>query len=259
MTPPLDTDESIKLIDIVSTSGAKTLSLAGGDPLLRRDILTLTNFAHELGLRVEIQTNGHALNADGLEALMHCHRVCLSLDGSTAELHDSIRRRRGNFKRVVAVADELAAQNVPISVRTVITNENRTDVKHLAALVSSFKSCDRWTLLEFTPVNDGFKNRADYEMSGADFEAAVAEVREEYQGTATIDVFRNRNKVGAYLQITSDGHVYGVTNSALNLTGSHKMAGSILTDHLNQIAHTTAFDRDQHALRYAWELAGEVV
>ncbi len=253
---PVEGADAVHIVDAVATGGARTLAFAGGDPSLRRDLGRLVARARGHCLRVEIQTNAQALSRETWAALRQADRVCLSLDGPTPDVHDLIRLRPGNHRHVVRTARELGELGVPITVRTVVTRENADTVPEIAALVAGFVTCERWTLLEFTPVNEGYDNRGRYELPATAFERVVAAVQARDLGTASLDVFRHAAKVGAYVQVTPAGLVYGTTPRSMYETGQPEMVGSLLTEHLRDLAGRIPLDRDRHRGRYADERPG---
>jgi hypothetical protein len=121
-------------------------------------------------------------------------------------------------------------------------------------IVMSLDNCEQWTLLEFTPVGDGFDNQSLYYLDSDEFETIVASIKERVRGRVAIDVFRHEAKIGTYFQITPGGQVYGTTRRALVETGRHEVVGSILTDHLDELVQSVPLDRYRHSQRYALEV-----
>ena len=60
----LDTRAAFRLIDVLSAAKVLYLSLSGGEPLLRKDILDLLRRIAGTGMRVDIATNGFDLPID---------------------------------------------------------------------------------------------------------------------------------------------------------------------------------------------------
>lgn len=53
--------------------------------------------------------------------------------------------------------------------------------------------------------------------------------------------------------VTSDGHVYGVTEAESIRSGRHAHVGSFLTDHLSTLSRQVSIDPDKHARHLALE------
>src|SRR5215472_11771729 len=104
--------------------------LTGGDPLRRRDIYELIDYARGLGLEVSITPSATPeltaaaicrLKEHGIQALG------LSLDGSCAERHDAIRAVPGTFDRTLEAARHAGRLELPIQVNTLVSQETADD------------------------------------------------------------------------------------------------------------------------------------
>lgn len=56
-----------------------------------------------------------------------------------------------------------------------------------------------------------------------------------------LEVLRNVDKIGIYMMISPQGFVYGTTETALMQAGHHHYIGSILSDHLEDLARSIPF------------------
>ena len=94
----LTTDEAYGLIDQVVDLGKPILIVTGGDPLMRPDIYELIDYAVGRDLRVALSPSVTGkLTRQALERAKTAgtHMLHLSLDGSTADIHDRFRGVRG--------------------------------------------------------------------------------------------------------------------------------------------------------------------
>lgn len=198
-------------------------------------------------MSVEIQTNAHQLSAQARMAIASADLIGLSIDGSTADAHDRVRSKPGNFALVLGLARELDATRQQFVVRTVVTRQNYRELAGVARLVSSFSSLLRWSLLQFSPIEEGFTNRDNYEISNDAFETAAEAASNAYTGHGEFDPVPNQQRVGAYLLLTSKGDVYGRFAHPPN--GSQPIVGNILGDHLVEVAGRVPFDAERHSRR----------
>src|SRR5689334_15773051 len=102
----LTLDEGADLLRQITEFGdpLPQLILTGGDPLARPDLYELIGEARRLGIGVSITPAATpALTRDVLVRLKECsiEGLGLSLDGSTAGLHDAIRGVPGTFDRTI--------------------------------------------------------------------------------------------------------------------------------------------------------------
>jgi radical SAM protein with 4Fe4S-binding SPASM domain len=103
-----------------------SVSFTGGEATIRRDLGELVRYAHELGLRVNLITNGTlitdaratALAAAGLDSAQ------VSLEGVTAETHEKITQVPHSFMRAVAGVQHLHAVGIHVHTNTTINRDN---------------------------------------------------------------------------------------------------------------------------------------
>jgi MoaA/NifB/PqqE/SkfB family radical SAM enzyme len=239
---PLDTPDAVSLIRALATGEARAIVLAGGDPSLRPDVGEVVAEALAVGLAVQVQTNAQHVTRSFLKVLARSEYVGLSIDGPDADTHDGFRGTRGNFRHVVALLDQLEELGVPVSIRTVVSRRNYHLVPNIAPLVMSHSNVICWKLLEFTAIGQGRINRDQYALPGDGFERTVLAARERLGSSAgLLEQLRNVDKIGIYMMISPGGLVYGTTESALMNGGRHHYIGSVLSDHLDELARSVPF------------------
>lgn len=133
------------------------LILTGGDPLARKDLYELIDVARGLGIGVSITPAATPaftrevlvrLKEHGVEALG------LSLDGSTAERHDSIRGVSGTFDRTVQALGWARELEMPLQVNTLLAAETADDVPAVYELLKNY-AVTRWSLFFLISVGRG--------------------------------------------------------------------------------------------------------
>ncbi|MFI5364984.1 MAG: radical SAM protein [Candidatus Binatia bacterium] len=91
----LTTDEGRRLLEQIREVGHPLVVLTGGDPIKRPDICDFIAYGDQIGLRMTITPSGTPLMTpaviDRLKAA-GLVRMAVSLDGSTAAIHDDERR-----------------------------------------------------------------------------------------------------------------------------------------------------------------------
>jgi radical SAM protein with 4Fe4S-binding SPASM domain len=100
----LTTQEGKRLLDqIAEIDKFRMIVITGGEPLLRKDIFELVEYAGKLGFRIVFSTNGTLLTTDMARDLAKLGVVnfSISLDGYTSQCHESIRRIPGSFQGAI--------------------------------------------------------------------------------------------------------------------------------------------------------------
>lgn len=168
------TSEAFRLIDDICSVSRPVLVLSGGEPLLREDIFEIAAYGTEQGLRMCMATNGtlvtdrvcHAMKSTGIRM------VSLSLDGSSARIHDDFRRCPGAFDATVRAADTLRRNGIPFLVNSSFTQRNKADIAATFQLAKKLGAV-AWYLFMIVPTGRG-ENILDELISGADYEEILA-------------------------------------------------------------------------------------
>ncbi|HXY06658.1 MAG TPA: TIGR04053 family radical SAM/SPASM domain-containing protein, partial [Terriglobales bacterium] len=134
------------------------LILTGGDPLSRRDIYSLIDYANGLGLEVSITPSATPELTNEAISKLREHRIQsmgLSLDGSCAEKHDNIRAVPGTFERTMEAARHCGRIGLPIQVNTLVAEETADDLPAIHELLRTSFPVMRWSLFMLISVGRG--------------------------------------------------------------------------------------------------------
>ncbi len=124
--------------------------LTGGDPLSRKDIYELIDYANGLGLEVSITPSATPeLTNDAITKLKEhgIQSLGLSLDGSCAAKHDAIRAVPGTFDRTIEAARHCGRLGLPIQVNTLVAEETADDLPAIYELLRTSFPVMRWSLV----------------------------------------------------------------------------------------------------------------
>ena len=153
----LSTEEGRALIDQVAEVGPAIFVLTGGDPLERADLWELVRHAVGRGLHTYLAPSATPLlsrEAIGTAAALGCAGIQLSLDGSTASVHDRFRGVRGTFARTEQAAAWTAEAGLPLSIATTVTNDNADDLPAIAERVRQWHA-GMWSVFFLVPTGRG--------------------------------------------------------------------------------------------------------
>lgn len=117
-----------------------TVVFTGGDPLMRDDLFELLDYSRSIGLRTAVSPAVSAgLSEDTLKSFreLGVSAVSISLDGSTAALHDDIRRVPGTFDATVQAVKTALTLGLRVQVNSVVMSRNFHDLPELFHLVKS--------------------------------------------------------------------------------------------------------------------------
>lgn len=109
----------------LSTEGLKNVQFIGGEPLLYPHVAELLKYAYELGISVDIFTNGYFIDDTLINVLKKTGtKLRISLYGHNSNIHDSITHYKGSFSKIDKTLDLLKLNGVQASIAVVIMKEN---------------------------------------------------------------------------------------------------------------------------------------
>jgi AdoMet-dependent heme synthase len=170
----LSYDEGRMLIDQIADFGKPSplVIFTGGDPFKRDDIFDLTRYAADKGLTVALSPSGTPLlNPVNLQKLkdVGCKAISLSLDGSTAEIHDTFRGVPGSYDWTVNGWKTAQSLGLKLQINTTVTRYNLDDLPKTFSLVREIGAMT-WSVFFLVPTGRGL---AADEISPADYEAVM--------------------------------------------------------------------------------------
>ena len=121
----LDTKAALGLIDVFADAKILYLSLTGGEPFARSDILELLVHLADTGMRVDIATNGFHVSPKIIRGLRHLpvFQIQVSIDG-IGEQHDRFRGREGAFEKACEALRRFKDEGLSTSINTTATAQN---------------------------------------------------------------------------------------------------------------------------------------
>ncbi|HXC92478.1 MAG TPA: radical SAM protein [Geobacteraceae bacterium] len=150
------TEEGKKLLKEISDFSKPVVVLSGGEPLLRPDIFELAEYGTSLGLRICMATNGALVNDEVCEKMKKANikMVSLSLDGSTAEVHDDFRGCQGAFQGVVNAAGFFRKHGQKFLINSSFTKRNQSDIANTFKVAKSL-GATAWYMFMIVPTGRG--------------------------------------------------------------------------------------------------------
>ncbi|ELS51028.1 radical SAM protein [Streptomyces viridochromogenes] len=128
----LDMTGKRKLLAVMRDVGVIWLQMTGGEPLIDPDFPEAYEHAYELGLIIEILSNGSRLHKDHILKLLVGNppaKLTLSVYGATAETYDTVTRNRGAFDRFREGLDNALAAGLNIDLSLIIVRDNAHEVE----------------------------------------------------------------------------------------------------------------------------------
>ena len=131
----IETNHIFRILDEVKAWGIMRLIIGGGEPTVRHDISNILLYAHDIGLRPALATNGTMLTKEFVNLVK---KVCCTLQISL----DTLNRDTYCFLRGIDAIDDLkrniymaVEQAAPVRVVTVVTSKNYFQLDEIADFI----------------------------------------------------------------------------------------------------------------------------
>lgn len=182
----LSTDEGKRLLDKVREFGSPLFVITGGDPLKRPDIIELVEYGTSIGLRMAMTPSGTPLmTEDVLVQLKQAGlaRLAVSLDGSTAAIHDTFRRVDGSFAWTIRMLEAARRIGLTTQVNTTVSRHNLENFDALSALMTGL-GITLWSVFFLVPTG---RARIDDVVDAEEFERVYHKMY-DLSKTASFDI-----------------------------------------------------------------------
>jgi radical SAM protein with 4Fe4S-binding SPASM domain len=139
----LTTAEGKRLLEqIAAVRKIRMIVITGGEPLLRKDIFELIEYAGKLGFYIIFSTNGTLLTPEMAKDLakLGVANFSISLDGFTEQCHETIRRKTGSFKAALEGIKAAAQTGACLQVNFTAMQQNLAELPGLIDLAESLKT-----------------------------------------------------------------------------------------------------------------------
>lgn len=150
----LTTEEGCALLRQLREAGVPLVVLTGGDPAKRADLLDLVRYGVSQGLHLGLTPSATPLVTDGLvDQLSNAglHRLAISVDGPTAEIHDSFRGVEGSFSNALRILNAAKERGLRSQVNTTVHAGTIGRLQEIAALVEELGSV-LWSVFYIVPT-----------------------------------------------------------------------------------------------------------
>jgi MoaA/NifB/PqqE/SkfB family radical SAM enzyme len=212
--------------------GLKMLTVGGGDPLTRSDIVALLSGLHAMGMRISLDTVGTAFLRDapirfmghGTAAHVDAEMVSvlvdvvgIPLDGSNDEVMRLFRTHSSvsDQDAVLALLDEVGAK---VCINTVVHAGNAGDVAEIPKIFSQHPCVRQWQLFQFMPIGPlGWRNRELFALSDSDFRMAASVASLAAPADVKVIAKSAASRKNQYLLIDTAGVVWIPEQSALGV------------------------------------------
>lgn len=172
--------------------GVKKVTLSGGDPLTRKDLIKIIKKCNNLKLNVNLDTVGLAFTKNriipstkrkinkfsNLKILKKINSIGIPLDGSNNEIISKFRIYNGNlFNEIIEELELFEKLHINICINTVLHKQNISDMKNIYNILKKYKCIKKWQIFQFMPIGAlGSKNAGLYTIDSDEFQKVNEEI-----------------------------------------------------------------------------------
>jgi len=122
----LTTDQIKNILKQIKDLGIPKVDFFGGEPLLRKDIVELSEYGSSIGLFISITTNAMLLTKRLIKDLKKAGTsyISVSLDSVDQEKHDRLRRTPGLYLKVLNAVKFCHEEKLPCLISTYIIRDD---------------------------------------------------------------------------------------------------------------------------------------
>ena len=190
----LTTEQALALVDELAEMQVFQIHFGGGEPFIYPGIWHVLERCRERSLVMCVSTNGTLITQERARRLAALEPIYfqVSLDGGTPATNDRIRGQ-GVFARALRGLERLAAENLSLTVNSVLTRYSFAELDRLYEIAASFDAKLRVTRLR--PSGRGQDVWADLHPTRDQYCAFAAWLR-EHPDVLTADSFFHLNAFG---------------------------------------------------------------
>ena len=238
-TEELGTGQVKAVAQKLRAAGVQRIVLSGGEPILRKDLPEIIEFATTIGLKVSLATNGFALKESFIRKCgKHLKLVEVSLAGCNEQTELKMRGKKGLFKKVIKTLELLKQNGVQIKINTMVSKKNKICLEEIGAIAEKFGArC--WKIFQFVPRNKGKKSRQEFEISDKEFTRIKQKISKKFP-TLNIAWAPKKYFSRAYFNVYPNGNV------SVPRISSEKNIGNILEQTVEELWKNPLFDEEKH-------------
>lgn len=137
----LEWEDRERVLHAMRDAGVLWAQLTGGEPTIDRHFFAVYTLAWDLGMMVEVLSNGSRLADPRVLELLadrRPHKLSLSLYGATADSYDGLTQRPGAFGRFMRGLSAAVEAELPLDLSLIITQGNAHELDAMRAIADRF-------------------------------------------------------------------------------------------------------------------------
>lgn len=222
----LSDEEFLKLIDDICEVGAVGFCFCGGEPLLRKDLVlkSAKRLKNAQIKNISLVTNGLLMTEELARELIDSgvSNIQYSLDGSTAETHETLRNMKGSFQKTLNAIKILNKLDFKPGIAFTPTSFNIHQFKELCEMLNNEYKVSEVRSQPLMPMGRGDDNQNSIQATVMQYRQLIRDIQEikykkypfkvEYGDPIShLLVYPNTNTVATAIMIRANGNIVAST------------------------------------------------
>ncbi|TFG47541.1 MAG: radical SAM protein, partial [Candidatus Brocadiia bacterium] len=201
----ITTSKAKEVIEDLAQFGVPSVLFSGGEPLMRKDLFELIEYAGACGIRTVISTNGTLISKETAQKIkrLGVSYVGISLDG-IGQINDAFRGVDGAFDKAVTGIRNCQDAGVRVGLRLTLTRRNVQDLEKLFDFFES-QGIERACFYHLVPCGRGgaiADEDLTHSQSRSAIEIILAKAKQYKEAGMNTDILTVDNHVdGVYLYL----------------------------------------------------------
>lgn len=178
--PELETDALKKILNIIyHEAKVPSVSFTGGEPTLRDDLEELIAHACGLGMRPNLITNATLLDKERVQRLKDAglKSAQVSLEASSASLHDLITGASGSFEKTLQGVRCLAEAGITTHTNTTLNALNTDDVQNGFLPLLKSLGMERFSMNLMIPCGSALRHHDEMRLKYSDLPPILSNIK----------------------------------------------------------------------------------
>jgi len=130
----LTTNQVKKVLDDLAETGVYRIGFTGGEPLLRKDIFEILDYANKKGFRFGLLTNGYLIDAKTADKLKKSNvdKVDITFNSMCSETFGKLAGVADGYKKVFKAIKLLVKRDMQVSIKSTATELNKHELEKIS-------------------------------------------------------------------------------------------------------------------------------
>lgn len=126
-------EKVFSLLEELRQLGCYEIIFTGGELFLREDVMGIIRKAREMNFNVILYTNVSLLTDEKVKELstLYVDRISCTIFSMKEEIHDSITRVKGSYKKAMENIMVIKKYNIPLEIKTILMKKNYNSYKEV--------------------------------------------------------------------------------------------------------------------------------